>query len=264
MSATRSSLACGSRSNAARRATPSPRAASSVWRSAGLVIAALCLAACAALPPARMAWPASLAAAQPLPFEGLGAGRSGRFTLDGKTVTFQRTGDSLSVFDSLRLDRVSVEFEHPDAKGRCDGRATALAVGILDTPAQPLALTCRFAGRVVGELRLMASRPAGAGTRQARQGQAVFGTVVIVIRSEHALAGSPLPLAQPAGYRLMIDGREVAALELAGGTPVLRKAVGLEPPVQDALTQAALALGLLFDPAVTVGGAMNGARREAA
>jgi len=253
MSATPSSLACRFPSNTGRGAARFGPTVSSVRRSAGLVAAGLCLTACVTLPPARMLLPAGLDAAKPVPFEGLGAGRSGRFRLDGQTVTFQRTGDTLSVFDKLRLDRVSVEFEHPDAQGRCDGRATALSVGILDTPTRPLALSCRFAGRVAGELQLMESRRAGAGTRQAREGQAVFGAVVIGIRSEHALAGSPLPLSQPAGYRLMIQGREVAALDLAGGTPVLRTTEGLQPHVRDALTQAALALGLLFDPAVTLG-----------
>nr|MCU0924297.1 hypothetical protein [Burkholderiaceae bacterium] len=76
---------------------------------------------------------------------------------------------------------------------------------------------------------------------------------VIDIRSEHALEGSPLPLPQPAGYRLMIQGRDVAALDLAGGTPVLRRTAGLDERTRAALTQVALALGLLFDPAVTLG-----------
>jgi hypothetical protein len=96
-------------------------------------------------------------------------------------------------------------------------------------------------------------RLAGAGTRQAREGQASFGAVVIDIRSEHALEGSPLPLAQPAGYRLMVQGRDVAALELTGGAPVLRRAAGLGEETRAALTQVALALGLLFDPAETLG-----------
>ena len=60
------------------------------------------------------------------------------------------------------------------------------------------------------------------------------------------------PLAQPAGYRLVIQGRDVAALDLAGGTPVLRRAAGLDEGTRAALTQVALALGLLFDPALTL------------
>ena len=199
-----------------------------------------------------MALPAELEAATPLPFEGLGGGRSGRFTHEAQEVTFRRMGDALSVFDRLRLDRVSVEFERAGAKGRCDGRAASVTVGIVDTPAQPLALNCRFTGPVPGEMLLKEPRLAGAGTRQAREGQATFG-VVIDIRSEHALAGSPLPLAQPAGYRLMIQGRDVAALDLTGGAPVLRRTAGLGEGTRAALTQVALALGLLFDPAVTLG-----------
>jgi hypothetical protein len=146
-----------------------------------------------------------------------------------------------------------VDELHPPAQGRCDGRASGVTAGIVDTPVQALQLGCRFTGRVAGELRLMEPRLAGAGTRQAREGRATFGGIVIDIRSEHALAGTPLPLSQPAGYRLIIQGRDVAALDLAGGKPVLRSAAGLEPELRAALTQAALALGLLFDPAVTLG-----------
>ena len=224
-----------------------------MWRSVVPLIASLCLVAYAALPPTRMALPADLETARPLPLEGLGAGRSGRFVLEGQAVTFRRMGDVLSVFDSLRLDRVSVEFEHAGAKGRCDGRAAAAKVGIVDTPVQPLALNCRFTGPVPGELLLKEPRLADAGARQAREGQATFGAVAIDIRSEHALTGSPLPLAQPAGYRFMIQGRDVAALDLAGGTPVLRRTAGLDEGMRTALTQVALALGLLSDPAVTLG-----------
>jgi hypothetical protein len=45
-----------------------------------------------------MVLPVGLETATPLRFEGLGAGRSGRFTLEGQAVTFRRTGDALSVF----------------------------------------------------------------------------------------------------------------------------------------------------------------------
>jgi hypothetical protein len=240
-------------SPAGRGIASAGRSAGLAWRSAGLVAAGMALAACAALPSARMRLPAGLEAVTPRPFEGLGAGRHGRFTLDGQTVAFRRTGDASSVFDRLRLDRVSIEFDHPDAQGRCDGRATGFTGGLVDAPVRPLSLNCRFAGRVWGDLRLTESGLSGAGTRASREGEAVFGAVVVGIRSEHALVGSPLPLSQPAGYRLMIEGRDVAALDLAGGTPVLRWVEGLEPRVRDALTQAALALGLLFDPDVTRG-----------
>ena len=221
-----------------------------------LVLAAGCLLASGCSLPlqsARMALPAGLEATKPLPFEGLGGGRSGRFMFEGQTVTFRRMGDSLSVFERLRLDRVSVEFEHAGSQGRCDGRAAAVTAGIVEAPARPLALSCRFTGSMAGELHLRELQLAGAGTRQAREGQASFGAVVIDIRSEHALAGTPLPLSQPAGYRLMVEGRDVAALDLAGGTPVLRRATGLGDRESAILTQVALALGLLFDPAVTLG-----------
>jgi hypothetical protein len=224
-----------------------------VHRLAAALMIPFVMAACVALPSARMALPTDLASATPLPFDGIGGGRSGRFTLEGQEVTFRRTGDALSVFDRLRLDRVSVEFERAGSKGRCDGRAATVTAGGVDAAAQPLLLDCRFAGAVPGELRLKEPRLAGAGIRQAREGQAIFASLVIDIRSEHALAGSRSPLAQPAGYRLMIQGRDVAALELVGGTPVLHRRSGLDEATRAAVTQTALALGLLFEPAVTLG-----------
>jgi hypothetical protein len=248
-------------------ARPQPRAATPACRplgwpplKAGLAaLAGLVLTAGCALPiqSARMALQPSLQAAPALPFDGLGAGRSGRFTLDGREVSFRRMGDALSLFERLQLDRVSVAFERAGQQGRCDGRAVAITAGIVDTPAKPLELSCRFSGPLAGELVLRETRLAAAGTRQAREGQARMnggaGTLVIDVRSEHALAGSPLPLAQPAGYRLMMQGRDVAALDLAGGTPVLRHVAGLDDTTRAAVVQVALALGLLFDPALTLG-----------
>lgn len=257
MTTNRSFHACSFLSCTGCSAAPARTEVDRRWSRAAPLIASLALAACVTLPTARMALPVGLEAATPLRFEGLGAGRSGRFTLEGQAVTFRRMGDALSVFDRLRLDRVSVEFElagnvRANTQGRCDGRAVGVTVGIVDTPAQPLVLNCRFTGPVAGELLLKEPRLAGAGIRQAREGQASFGAVVIDIRSVHALQGSRLPLAQPAGYRLMIQGRDVAALELTGGAPVLRRAAGLDEATLAALTQVALALGLLFDPAITL------------
>lgn len=213
------------------------------------------LAAGCAIPvhPARMALPAALESAAALPFEGLRGGRSGRFTLEGEAVSFRRMGDRLSVFERLQLDRVALEFERAGTPGRCDGRATGLSAGLVDTPLKPLALECRFGGAVAGQLSLREPRLAALGTRNAREGEARFGALVIAIRSEHALAGSPLPLVQPAGYRLMIEGRDVAALDLAAGKPVLHRLPGLDDGTRTALAQVALALGLFFDPAATQG-----------
>lgn len=231
--------------------TPSPLRR---LRALPALASAAVLAAGCSLPlqSARMVLPAGLEAARPMPFEGLGTGRSGRFTLEGQTVTFRRMGDGLSVFDRLRLDLVSLEFERAASKGRCDGRAVGLTANIVDAPAKPLTLSCRFTGALPGELALHELRAAAVGTRQAREGQASVGGVVIDIQSEHGLAGSRLPLSQPAGYRLMIQGRDVAALELTDGTPVLRRTPGLDERADAAITQVALALGLLFDPAVVL------------
>lgn len=112
-------------------------------------------------------------------------------------------------------------------------------------------LRCRFTGATAGDLTLSETVQARAANRHGREGQARLAGFVIDVRSEHALAGTFLPLPQPAGYRLTVQGRDLAALDLAGGTPVLRRAPGLDDRANAAVTQVALALGLLFDPAVT-------------
>ena len=88
---------------------------------------------------------------------------------------------------------------------------------------------------------------AGAGTRDERQGRLAAGPVALEVRSIHRVQGSPLTLAAPVGYEFRHDGRAVAALELTGTTPRLwRPADG---PLREPVTQAALALALLWDPA---------------
>lgn len=200
---------------------------------------------------ASMALADTLVSETPARFEGLSGGRTGQFTLDGQAVRFQRMGDTLSLMDRLRTDRVSVQFEHAGHLGRCDGRGASATAGVVAAPLKPLELRCQFTGPAPGELVLREQPLAAAGTRQSREGQATVGSVVLDIRSEHALQGSPLPLAQPAGYRIIYGGRDIAALELTDGAPTLRRVAGLDEPVHRAVTQVALALGLLFDPAVT-------------
>ena len=89
-------------------------------------------------------------------------------------------------------------------------------------------------------------RAGAAGTRQVREGRHSEGDVVLDIRSVHRLQGSPLPLAQPAGYVMSRGGQVVGAVELTDSVPRLW-ATG-PAAQQQAVTHAAVALGLLWDP----------------
>jgi hypothetical protein len=240
-------------SNAAGAAPPAPPAVRlRCGITAAAALAGLTTIGCSLpLEPARMQVPQTLASAAPVEFDGLSGGRQGRFTLGGQPVQFRRMGDTLSVLDALHFDRVAVQFEHAGTVGRCDGRGTTATAGVVSAPLEPLELRCRFTGATVGEVTLREPPLAGAGTRRSRVGQASFGPLVLEIRSEHELQGSALPLPQPAGYLIQRQGRDIAALELTDTTPSWRHVAELDDPTRAALAQVVLALGLLFDPALT-------------
>jgi hypothetical protein len=215
--------------------------------------AALALAACA-VTPARMALPEALSAAPPVAFTGLGFGRNGSFDLAGQTVRFERTADRLSFFDALSYDRAGLRFSI-QAPGREETRATCRArrvegtLGIVSGALRPFSLGCDFTGTPAGRLDLVETQ-AAAGTRAERAGRYTAGSLTLELRSVHELRGSALPLPQAAGYVLWHQGRPVAALELTDTRPLLRRAVDTGP-LADAVTQAAVALALLWDPAAT-------------
>jgi hypothetical protein len=212
--------------------------------------AALLAGACAAVEPARMALPDALAATTAEPFDGLRYGREGRFTLAGQPVRYQRGADRLDLFERLGRDKVWLRFELDGATGAtradCGGRRLEGAVGVIAAALQPLVLTCRFDGARPAQLELK-ERGANTGVgRDEREGRLTIGNVALELRSVHALQGSPLPLAQPAGYLMLHQGQPVAAVELTDSRPVLRRTPEAPP---EAVTLAAVALGLLWDPA---------------
>ena len=215
--------------------------------------AAIALGACA-IAPARMALPEALAAAPPLAFTGLGFGRSGSFDLAGQTVRFERTADRLSFFDTLSYDRAALRFSIQAAGGAetlavCKARRVEGTLGMVSGALRPFSLGCDFTGTPAGRLDLVET-PAAAGTRAERAGRYSAGSLTLELRSVHELQGTALPLPQAAGYVLWHQGRPVAALELTDTRPLLRRAVD-SGPLADAVTHAAVALALLWDPAAT-------------
>jgi len=211
---------------------------------------------CAGVVSAQLALPAGLEGLAAEPVQGIGGAQSGRFALGDSSGRFERSASRLSVFELAQQDRAAVRYtlDGDGTRGQCKLRGNALTPGIAQFPVKPTALDCDFArgdGTVAARLELRAVTTAGmsaaAGTRDERQGRLSAAPVVLEVRSIHRVQGSPLPLAAPAGYEFLHDGRAVAALELTGTTPRLwRPADG---PLREPVTQAALALALLWDPA---------------
>jgi hypothetical protein len=214
------------------------------------------LIGCSGLPGARMALNGALAdlpAERVERFIGLHPGPRGEVQLDGWSVRFERHADRLALFDRLAWDKTSLKMTlaAPDGTrslARCDGRRAEASAGILQPTLRPLGVECRFEGAASARLELR-ERGSNTALTAHREGTLQWGAVRLELRSEHRLEGSPLPLTQPAGYLMAHQGRTVAAVELTSGQPLLRRQPGLAPEVQHSVTLAALALGLLSDPA---------------
>lgn len=221
---------------------------STAWAAAAAVLTS----ACAGLPAAQMALPETLAAIAPETVRGLGGRREGDFVLAGTPGRFERSASRLSLFDDrLAFDRVAASYRTAPSSGAavaasCRARQTEATVGVLGGAPRPYEVRCQFSGGVSGELIL--SAPSGVpGTRAERRGSVSAGGVTLALQSVHRVQGSPLPLEQPIGYVFTQDGLAVGAVELNGTPRLWRPPAGT--PRHDAVTQAALALALLWDPA---------------
>lgn len=220
--------------------------------SAWALLPALMLAGCASLKPAQMALPPALATLGAETVQGLGAGRSGSYTVGDESGSFQRGRDRLSLFGALDFDRASTRLQHRSADGRslqaaCVGRQSTLSVGVLTGQPGPYTVQCRWQGGLDAQMTLAAASWVP-GSRAERQGAYRQDALTLDVRSVHQVQGSRLPLEAPIGYVFSVDGQAVGAVEINGSTPRLwRPAAG--SALREPITQAALALALLWDPA---------------
>jgi len=217
------------------------------------VTVALLASACATPQPARMALPATLAAAsvEELPLQGLGGKAKGTLQVGDAGGSYERSASRLSLFEMLGFDRGSARYtlQAPGAapvEAECKARQMDAQRAIVALAVRPWSVNCEWKGGA--RLTLKAEFMAAAGTQEARQGRFEQAGVTLELRSVHQLQGTKIPLPQAAGYTLLHEGVAVGALELTGVTPRLwRPRAG--QPHHDAVTQAALALALLWDPA---------------
>jgi hypothetical protein len=214
----------------------------------------LMTAGCATIQPARMALPATLAdatATEQLPLQGLGGKAQGTLQVGNASGRYERSNGQLALLDALvSFNRGSARYtlQAPGTQAdeaECQARQTDAQRGILALPVRPWAVNCVW--KSGARLALHAEVLAAGGTQDARQGRYEAAGVTLELRSVHRLQGTKLPLAQAAGYTLLHQGVVVGALELTDSTPRLwRPRAG--QPHHDAVTQAALALALVWDP----------------
>lgn len=232
---------------------PGPLTRAALPGLAALLAGAL-LAGCVTVKPAELALPAELAHVAPVAIEGIRPGRSGRANLPGLAAAFERGADRLDLFERVQIDRAAVAFtvDGETARAECRLRGETFTRGVLNLPLRPSAFSCtlpRPTGVVGAAARLEVAAPPAALQPGQRRGTLVVDGLAVEVQSLHRVAGSPLPLEAPAGWQFSHQGRVVAALELTGRQPRLWRAG--TPALDDSLARAALALALLWDPAVT-------------
>lgn len=218
------------------------------------------LGACASLPEARMRLPPGLAAAETIPVSGIGGGNRGTFSAGPFSGTFARDETRLAVFEPLfeqRRAAASFTLAGPQINGRIDAdcrlQARTVTVDVVSIEAQPMAYHCSFQheGRVLpARFDLWAVREGLGGMlqREARRGEIGLDGVVLQIRSVHDLEGSRLQIATPIGYLFELNGQPVAAVSL-NGAPVVTIRLDADAGLRRTVMVAALALGLMRDPA---------------
>lgn len=219
---------------------------------AAALVLAMALTGCASLRPAQMALPAALATISPETVQGISAGRSGRYSLGDESGSFQRGRDRLSLFEALDFDRATTRLQHRSADGRelqaaCVGRQTTLSLNVLTGQPRPYTVSCRWQGGRGAEMTLAAPSWMP-GSRAERQGAYRQDALTLDVRSVHQVQGSRLPLEAPIGYVFSVDGQAVGAVEINGNTRRLWRP-GTGSALREPVTQAALALALLWDPA---------------
>lgn len=235
-----------------------PNAFLSVYRGKFALAAAVSvIAGCGSLPQARMALPDSMQGATPYVIEGAGGKASGQIQVASSAGTFSRSATRLSLFDLAVRDRAAARF---DISGRdwqgtlsanCSLREVRVEGMALSIPVLPLKYACDFSAGGDAQGRLVLAQAMGrvAQPTPRREGEVAYLGTVLRIRAEYGLAGSPLKLGRPSGYRFERDGMTVAAVEVTDTSrPTFLVANGLSERERQTALLGALALGLVWEP----------------
>ena len=194
---------------------------------------------------ARMAQPPSVAGVAEERFGKSDGARQGEFTLGSQRVRYERGADRLSLFEPLAASvRTPLRFNVGDSVASCEGWTPEQSANARLTDSKPWVLSCKWGSAPVAMLQI------GEGQMRrgklSREGAYRRGDLTLGLRSVHLLEGSAQPQTAAVGYEMLHQGTVVGSLDLAGGTPRLRRP---DPatPLGRAVTEAALALALASD-----------------
>ena len=217
-----------------------------------LLLGAVALSACA---PAQMRLPSSLAAAERVEFDGITGWERGDFRAGDYFGGYERSAERIGFFE-IRENRGHSAFviEGPEIgttiEGFCRIREGSLDFGIVEVIDRKMAYRCEFTaeGRPFPARFELQEAQSDVLTPYERRGEIALGGETVQVRSVHHIEGTRMPTLAPIGYAFSQDGRPVGAVEL-NGKPVLILPAGTDPGLARTLTIAALALGVLYDPA---------------
>lgn len=215
--------------------------------AATCLLAATLAAGCAGISVATIELPPELAGAGAVALQVPGAG-SGRFAMDGGQVSFERGATQLTLLGLVGRGRSTLEVKWQpvgDAARtmRCKARQVDLMRGSLSATVQGLQQHCESDGAAT----LTITERSGGGGRRQREGEYRSGGLTLQVQSVHRLKGAALAVAEPAGYVVSLEGKPLAALDVAGGQPRLWRAA-MPPALQAAVAETVLVLALAWEP----------------
>lgn len=218
-------------------------------------MAAITLPACA-IRPAEMARPAALQSAGATPIDGIGWGERGAFSVGGNAGEFSRSAQQLSFFSVFNMRDGGARFTiRGDDFGQgvdvsCTMREHTITIDVVEFKPGPMAYGCDV--RANGQLmpvRFEVQEAAPDFTnRQQRRGVVMIDGVALDIRSVHDIEGSFLPTSAPMGYVFERNGVAIGGVDLNNG-PLVYETAGAGPADHRAVTLAAIALSVFWDPA---------------
>lgn len=173
-------------------------------------------------------------------------GRQGEFTLSGQRVRYERGAEKLALFEPLPANvKAPLRFTVGDSTTICESWTPEQSANARLADAKPWVLSCKWGSAPAAMLQI------GEGQlrrgKLSREGAYRRGELTVGLRSVHLLEGSAQPQTAAVGYEMLHQGTVVGSLDLSGPQPRLRRP---DPatPVGRAVTEAALALALAWEP----------------
>lgn len=173
-------------------------------------------------------------------------GRQGEFTLSGQRVRYERGAEKLALFEPLPANvKAPLRFTVGDSTTTCESWTPEQSANARLADAKPWVLSCKWGSAPAAMLQI------GEGQlrrgKLSREGAYRRGELTVGLRSVHLLEGSAQPQTAAVGYEMLHQGTVVGSLDLSGPQPRLRRP---DPatPVGRAVTEAALALALAWEP----------------